>query len=61
MDTDLIVQLKQEQAPAAAAYEGCLAKLRQQRDEIRELKRTVPLQLLKQTNELLRQRRQAAN
>lgn len=61
VDTELIVQLKQEQAPAAAAYEGCLAKLRQQRDEIRELKRTVPLQLLKQTNELLRQRRQAAN
>ncbi len=61
VDTELTVQLKQEQAPAATAYEGCLAKLRQQRDEIRELKRTLPTQLLKQTNELLRQRRQAAN
>lgn len=61
VETELTVQLKQEQPPAAVAYEGCLTKLRRQRDEIRELKRTLPTQLLKQTNELLRQRRQAAN
>ncbi|NMA47915.1 MAG: hypothetical protein GX945_15270, partial [Lentisphaerae bacterium] len=61
VETELTVQLKQEQVPAAAAYEGCLTKLRRQRNEIRELKRTLPTQLLKQTNELLRQRRQAAN
>lgn len=61
VDTELTVQLKQEQAPAAVAYEGCLTRLRQQRDEIRELKRTLPTQLLKQTNELLRQRRLLAN
>jgi hypothetical protein len=59
VDGELAAQLKQEQAPAAAAYDACLTKLRQQREDIRDLKRTVPLQLIRQTNELLRQRRQA--
>ena len=60
LEADLMTILKADPPPATTSYETCIENLRQQRQACLELKKTTPLRMIEQVNELLRRQWAAA-